>query len=67
MTEIKIKFEHPRVEELLARYENVIGKDLPSYRNHVYRTITYATHFLEYDSGFEPLVEMENHSSRPGN
>ena len=57
MTEIKIKFEHPRVEELLARYENVIGKDLPSYRNHVYRTIAYAMHFLEHDPGFEPLVE----------
>jgi len=57
MTEIKIKLERPRVEELFARYENVIGKDFPGYRNHVYRTITYAMHFLEYEPGFEPLVE----------
>jgi hypothetical protein len=57
MTAIKIKLERPRVEELFARYENVIGKDFPSYRNHVYRTISYAMHFLEYDPRFEPLVE----------
>jgi len=47
MTEVKIKSERPRVEELLARYENVIGKDFPGYRDHVYRAITYAMHFLE--------------------
>lgn len=57
MTEIKIKLERPLVEELFARYENVIGKDFPGYRNHVYRTITYAMHFLEYDPEFEPLIE----------
>jgi hypothetical protein len=57
MTEIKIARQRPRVEELLSRYKQGIGKDFPGYRNHVYRTITYAMHFLEYDPAFEPLVE----------
>ncbi|OKP18314.1 phosphohydrolase [Serratia fonticola] len=57
MTEIKIKLERPLVEELLSRYEKVIGKDFPGYRNHVYRTITYAMHFLEYEPELEPLIE----------
>jgi hypothetical protein len=57
MTEIKIRPERPLVEELLARYEDVIGEDFPGYRNHVYRTITYAMHILKYDSEVEPLVE----------
>ena len=46
MSDIMIKLERPFGEELLGRYENLIGKDFPSYRNHVYRTITYAMHFL---------------------
>lgn len=57
MTDIKIKLDRPLVEELFSRYQNVIGKDFSGYRNHVYRTITYAMHFLEYDSRYEPLVE----------
>ena len=46
MSGITIKLELPFVEELLTRYEKQIGKDYPGYRNHVYRTITYAMHFL---------------------
>ena len=46
MSDIMIKLERPLVEELLGRYDNLIGKDFPSYRNHVYRTITYAMNFL---------------------
>ncbi len=57
MTKIKIQLERQRVEQLFAPYEGVIGKDFPGYRNHVYRTITYAMHFLNYESSFEPLVE----------
>ena len=57
MTDIKIKLERPLVEERLARYESLIGKDFFGYRNHVYRTITYAMHFLDYDAELEPLVE----------
>jgi hypothetical protein len=47
MPAITIKLERPFVEELFARYETVIGRDFPGYRNHVYRTITYAMHFLD--------------------
>ena len=47
MSAIEIKHVRPRVEELLSRYESAIGADFPGYRNHVYRTITYAMHFLD--------------------
>ncbi len=57
MSEIKIKLARPWVEELLTRYEQMIGKDFPGYRNHVYRTITYAMHFLENETEYEQLVE----------
>ena len=57
MSDIMIKLERPFVEELLGRYENLIGKDFPSYRNHVYRTITYAMHFLGNAEEYEKLVE----------
>ena len=45
MSGITIKMERPYVEELLKRYEYLISKDFPGYRNHVYRAITYAMHF----------------------
>ncbi|MBE9607803.1 phosphohydrolase [Chitinilyticum piscinae] len=57
MAAILIKRQRPRVEELLARYASVIGRDFPGYRNHVYRTITYAMHFLGNDPECEALVE----------
>ena len=55
--EMRIQVERPRVEALFAPYESVIGKDFPGYRNHVYRTISYAMHFLAYDPEVEALVE----------
>jgi hypothetical protein len=57
MSEIKIKLERPRVDQLLARYEQAIGKDFPGYRNHVYRAVTYAMHFLEDCAEYEQMVE----------
>lgn len=57
MSEIVIKLERPRVEELFVPYANSLGKDFPGYRNHVYRTITYAMHFLNDDARHELLVE----------
>lgn len=57
MLRIDIKPARPRVEELLARYERAIGRDFPGYRNHVYRTITYAMHFLDGAVEHERLVE----------
>ena len=57
MPAITIKKESPFVEELFARYETLIGTDFPSYRNHVYRTITYAMHFLGNNEECERLVE----------
>ena len=57
MSDIIIKLERPYVEELFARYEKLIGKDFPGYRNHVYRTITYAMHFLRNTEEYERLIE----------
>jgi len=54
---IEIKLVRPRVDELLSHYENAIGADFPGYRNHVYRTITYAMHFLDGAAQDERLVE----------
>ena len=54
---IQIKTERPRIEELLAPYRDVIGDDYSGYRNHVFRTVTYAMHFLDGDLDVEPTVE----------
>lgn len=55
MTEITIRTVRPRIEELFAPYQCVIGGDFDGYRNHVYRTVTYALHFL--NNKHEQLVE----------
>jgi len=57
MSGIKISMQRPRVEELLANYEDAIGQDFLGYRNHVYRAITYAMHFLGNAQDYEQLVE----------
>lgn len=57
MADIRIRQEIPRVEALFEPYKEVIGDDYPGYRNHVYRTITYAMHFLDYQANYEQMVE----------
>jgi hypothetical protein len=57
MSDISIKLERHRVEELLARYKSQIGIDFPGYRNHIYRAITYAMYFLDNKIEHEQLVE----------
>jgi len=57
MPDIIIKTERLRVEDLLARYRTAIGSDYDGYRNHVYRAITYAMHFLNNELQYEQLVE----------
>lgn len=57
MPTIDVKQERTRVEQLIGRYESVIGEDFAAYRNHVYRTITYAMHFLGNAEEHEPMVE----------
>lgn len=57
MSGILIQSNRPRVEELFGPYRNLIGDDFDGYRNHVYRTITYAMHFLNNDPSCEALVE----------
>ncbi|WP_207063533.1 hypothetical protein [Motiliproteus sp. SC1-56] len=57
MPSIEIKRDRPRIDQLLARYQAAIGDDFPGYRNHVYRTTTYAMHFLNNAAEYEPIVE----------
>jgi hypothetical protein len=52
-----IKPQRPRIDQLLERYRETIGADFAGYRNHVYRTVTYAMHFLGDDPQYEVLVE----------
>lgn len=52
---IIIQTVRPHVETLLAPYRETIGRDYLGYRNHVYRAITYALHFL--NGQHEQLVE----------
>jgi hypothetical protein len=56
-TNIVIKPIRPHVEEILERYKDLIGDDFSGYRNHVYRTISYAMHFLDQSIADERLVE----------
>jgi hypothetical protein len=57
MTKITIQTNRPHVEQLFEPYRHAIGRDFPGYRNHVYRTITYAMHFLGNAPEHERLVE----------
>ena len=54
---IEISTERSRIEELFAPYREAIGDDYDGYRNHVYRTVTYAMHFLDQDPAAEQAVE----------
>ena len=57
MVDIIIKTHRLRVESLFEPYRSTIGKDYDGYRNHVYRTITYAMHLLGQSQEYEELVE----------
>ncbi len=57
MSAVQIKIQRPHVDAILAQYAHAIGKDLPCYRNHVYRTITYAMHLLGDAPQHQLLVE----------
>jgi hypothetical protein len=48
--DIGIVEDIPVVEEHLSKYKSVIGADYDGYRNHIYRVLTYATHFLNDES-----------------
>lgn len=54
---IEIIDHSDRVEDLLAPYQSAIGRDFDAYRGHVYRTITYAMHFLDGAPQHRAMVE----------
>lgn len=56
-SEIHIIDHSDWVERLFAPYQKEIGADFPAYRGHVYRTITYAMHFLGQDDRHRKMVE----------
>lgn len=40
---MKVISHYPLVEDLIAPYEKLIGRDLAGYKNHVYRVANYCT------------------------
>ena len=57
MSDIAVISQSDRVETLFEPYKPAIGTDFPGYRNHVYRALTYAMHFLDGAEADRPLVE----------
>lgn len=57
MKDIEIITHSDHVENLFEAYKTVIGKDYPGYRNHVYRVLSYAMHFLDRNEEHRTLVE----------
>ena len=55
--DLQLHYETPRVEALFEPYRETLGADHLGYRNHVYRTLTYAMHFLDQDPAALPVVE----------
>lgn len=46
----------PIVEAELALLADKLGDDLPAYRNHIYRVLSYAMHFLGGDKKWQPTI-----------
>lgn len=44
------------VEQHLNRYKEIIGADFDGYRNHIYRVMTYANHFLNNDQSQADVI-----------
>jgi len=57
MLDITIRASRPRVDSLFLPFKSAIGNDFEGYRNHVYRCITYAMHFLKNAPEHEQIVE----------
>ncbi|MEM7184110.1 MAG: phosphohydrolase [Spirochaetota bacterium] len=57
MKDIEIITQSERIENLFEPYKSVIGNDYLGYRNHVYRTLSYAMHFLEGNDTYRTLIE----------
>ncbi len=57
LLDIIVKIERPHIEELFTPYRTLIGQDFEGYRNHVYRCVTYAMHFLDNSHEYEQIVE----------
>ncbi len=54
---IQIVNHDPIVERFLETIAEKVGGDLPAYRNHIYRVLTYASHFLGPDPrGYEHIA-----------
>ncbi|WP_424933057.1 hypothetical protein [Amaricoccus macauensis] len=57
MSDITIIDHSDQVETILGAYRDAIGNDFRAYRGHVYRTITYAMHFLGGAEEHRAMVE----------
>jgi hypothetical protein len=57
VTPIAIITVSPLVETLLEPHAALIGSDLPGYRNHILRVLTYTNHFLGGDEAHRTTIE----------
>ena len=59
MTQSSIRvFSHSDLlEQRLTPFAAVLGEDLPGYRGHLYRVLTYAMHFLAGDQTYRGEIE----------
>jgi len=55
---VQIEIVRPRLDQLLSRYEYLLGNDYEGYLNHVLRVITYAMFFLKNEEDHELVVEV---------
>jgi hypothetical protein len=53
---INIVSSSPNLDRVLGKYQRFIGDDYTGYRNHVYRVLTYALHYLDGEKAQEGLV-----------
>lgn len=49
MSPTRVMTEHPVVDAVLGHHDELIGADLPAYRNHVYRGLNYQLLLLGRD------------------
>lgn len=53
-----VVLECPLTEQILASYATVIGKDLPGYRNHIYRVLSFYTALNPQDRPLSCAVQI---------
>jgi hypothetical protein len=54
--DIQVIYNRDEVDVHLSKYKALIGNDYDGYRNHIYRVLTFAMHFLDNNEKYLPLI-----------